>query len=236
MLPKQSSTAVRRIPWLTWFLIGFHLLVFSWLLSLAPAARPFVLAEWGVVPLREVADAFGWQSITAVWRSLFLVGSVPLFILNLVTLYLLGPVVEDRLGRVPFLILYLAGGYLALLLQMLGESSAPWPVVGNSGAVAALAGAFLLLFPTTRLSAIPPLNYFDGLAAVPAVLLIPLWYVGQLLGVFSWMGVTVGVSLIVTLLALLVTFLVGLLIAWLALQIWPHLRPEVAAQRSPYTL
>ena len=236
MLPQQSPTAVRRIPWLTWFLIGLHLLAFTWLLSLSNEVRPFVLREMGVVPLRDVLDPFGWSTITAVWRGLFLVSSLPLFLINLLTLYLLGPAVEDRLGRLPFLILYLVGGFLGLFLQLLGEWVSPWPLVGNSGAIAAVAGAFLLLFPTASFAAIPPLNRLSALASVPAVVLIPLWYAAQLLGGISLLGITTGVSLIVTLLALLLTFVVGLLIAWLTLQIWPHLRPDLPASQSPYTI
>lgn len=226
MLPKQIPTAVGRIPWLTWLLIGLHLLTLSWVLSLAPETRPFVLRDVGLVPLRDGLDPFSWSSITAVWRSLFLVASLPLLFLNLLTLGLLGPTVEDRLGRLPYLMLYLGGGYLGLLLQLLGEPLSPWPILGNSGAIAAVGGAFLLLTPMARFADLPLANRLTDLAGVPAVLLIPLWYIGQLLSIFPIPGITSGVSLLITFNALLITFVVGLVLTWLILQIWPQLRPD----------
>ena len=230
MLPKQTPTAVRRIPWLTWLFIGLHLLALSWILSLTPETRPFVLRDVAVVPLRDGVDAFSWSSITAVWRSLFLVASLPLLLLNLLTLGLLGPSVEDRLGRLPFLLLYLTGGYLSLLLQLLGEPLSPWPVLGNSGAVAAIAGAFLLLCPTAGLADLPLMHRFNDLAVLPAVALIPLWYIGQLFIIFTIPGVTTTVSLLIIFVALLITFLFGLLMTWFTLQIWPELRPDKLGQ------
>ncbi len=230
MLPKQTPTAVRRIPWLTWLFIGLHLLALSWVLSLTPATRPFVLRDVGLVPLRDGLDAFGWSSITAVWRSLFLVASLPLFLLNLFTLGLLGPHVEDRLGRLPFLMLYLAGGYIGLLLQLLGDPLSPWPVLGNSGAVAAIAGAFLLLCPTAGLAELPLMHRLADLAILPAVVLIPLWYIGQLFIIFTIPGVTTAISLLVVLVALLISFLFGLLMTWFIMQIWPELRPDKLGQ------
>ena len=143
--------------------------------ALAVAAEhPF--RHWGLIPAAPSALAFlTCLFVHAGW--LHLLG-------NLLMLYLSGPFVEDAFGRPIFLTLYLAGGVLASLVQLSATPNSTVPIVGASGAIAAVMGAFLVRFARRKvrffyflwLLFLPPLR---GTFTVTAVLVLPLWLVQQ---------------------------------------------------------
>ncbi|MFN0093191.1 MAG: rhomboid family intramembrane serine protease [Dehalococcoidia bacterium] len=99
---------------------------------------------------------------------------------NMLFLWVFGDNVEDRLGHLRYLVFYLAGGVVAALAQGLVEPSSVVPVVGASGAVAAVLGAYLVLYPKARVTVLVPLLLFLPLP-VPGVVMIGLWFVQNLL-------------------------------------------------------
>jgi membrane associated rhomboid family serine protease len=123
--------------------------------------------DYGVIP---AAPRFG-----DFLRSLFLHGSFPALLVDVLALGVFGLGVEDALGRVRFLVLYLLGGGLALGLRLLVVPNSPAPAFGAVAAVAAVLSAYLILRPRARVVSLVPLPFFATIVEVPAVLYLALW-------------------------------------------------------------
>jgi membrane associated rhomboid family serine protease len=105
-------------------------------------------------------------------------------------LWIFGNNIEDRFGRIPFLVFYLAGGVVAGLTQVAIDPTSDVPVVGASGAIAATLGAYLVLFPGARITSLVFLGFFYQLIDVPAVIVLAFWFVLQLIDAITSLGVT----------------------------------------------
>jgi membrane associated rhomboid family serine protease len=118
-----------------------------------------------------------WQTVLS---SLFLHGSFVSLLADLLALALFGPNVEDATGRLRFLCFYLFSGMLALGVLVLVAPRSPIPVLAASAPVAAVLGAYLLLFPRARVVALAPIPLFATIVELPAVALLGLWLLAQL--------------------------------------------------------
>jgi membrane associated rhomboid family serine protease len=103
-------------------------------------------------------------------------------------LWIFGNNVEDRMGRVVFLLFYLAGGVAAVVGQTLIDPASTEPMIGASGAIAAVLGAYLVLFPGARIQSLVFLGFFYQLIAVPAVLVLGFWFVLQVIDGLGSLG------------------------------------------------
>jgi membrane associated rhomboid family serine protease len=110
---------------------------------------------------------------------MFLHASFLHIFINMIFLAIFGPTVEDTVGRLRFPLLYLLGAVLALAIQVAAQPNSPAPALGSSGAIAAVLGGYLLLYPHARVLVLSILIFFATLLAVPAVLLIGLWFLEQ---------------------------------------------------------
>jgi membrane associated rhomboid family serine protease len=118
------------------------------------------------------------------FTSMFLHGSFLHIVGNMLFLAIFGPTVEDTIGRVRFGALYLVGGLVALGAQVLPDPSSTDPTLGASGAIAAVLGAYVLLYPRARVLALVFVIFFVTIVEVPALALLGFWFVVQL-----WFGV-----------------------------------------------
>jgi membrane associated rhomboid family serine protease len=96
--------------------------------------------------------------------------------------------VEDRVGRIPFLLFYLVGGITAALSQVIIDPHSSVPLVGASGAIAAALGAYIVLFPGARILSLVFLGFFYQLLEVPALVVLGYWFVLQLLSGVTALG------------------------------------------------
>jgi membrane associated rhomboid family serine protease len=182
----------RTFRWATPLLVIACVAVFCWL-ALAPAdARYAVLARWGTVPARllDPHHPFSgwpwWRLLTALFMHadwLHLVG-------NILFLVIFGFSAERALGGQRFLLLFLLGGAFANLVGALTRSGTNAPIVGCSGAVSAVVGAYLALFPRAHLGLVLPLGLYFEFVRVPAWLMIGMWVLLQLL--FTLAGPSFG--------------------------------------------
>lgn len=128
--------------------------------------------------------------------SLFLHGSIFHLISNMIFLYVFGDNVEDRLGHFTFLLFYLGGGVFASLTHIMTNISSPVPIIGASGAISAVLGAYFLLFPRAWVVTFVPLFIVPIFFKVPAILFIGFWFVGQFISgmdvLFDPKGVSVA--------------------------------------------
>ena len=134
---------------------------------------------------------------------------------NMLYLWIFGNNVEDRLGRPAYLLFYLGGGIAAALAQVAIDPASDIPLVGASGAIAAVLGAYFVLFPGARVLSIVFLVVFFQLIEVPAVIVLGLWFLLQVIDGLASIGVTEivgGVAIFAHIGGFVVGMLVGLLV------------------------
>jgi len=211
-----------RTPWLTFVLIVVCVAMFVWLAYASEGVRVQFVREWGMVPARlfNPSSSLLGTLTDLNWVHLFSALFIHVGWLHLtgdmLFLMILGVPAERALGSWRFLLLFLVGGALANLAQALSLADATTPIVGSSGAVSAIIGAYLGLFPRARLGLVLPLGFFFEFVRIPALLLIGFWallqvaftFVGPAFGAIAWWTHIVG-------------FLLGILFAMIA-------RPAVA--------
>ncbi|UCF09552.1 MAG: rhomboid family intramembrane serine protease [Candidatus Bipolaricaulota bacterium] len=133
-----------------------------------------------------------------IWLTLlsmmFLHGGLLHVLGNLLYLWIFGDNVEDAMGHVRFLVFYLVCGALAAFAQIAIGPSSGTPLIGASGAIAGVLAAYLMLFPHSRVLTLIPIFFFLRLTAIPAVVLLGLWFLFQVLSGVSSIGVATGVA------------------------------------------
>ncbi|WP_233840113.1 rhomboid family intramembrane serine protease [Dyella sp. 2HG41-7] len=178
-------------------LLVFVCVIMFMLLALMPQPRRVTfLLEWGTIPA-NIFDAHQpiWQQLRdpALLRlvtALFIHVAWLHLLSNLLFLMIFGVPAERTLGSVRFLVLFLLGGVVANLAGAISLAGVIRPIIGCSGAVSAILGAYVSLFPRARLGLVLPLGFYLEFVRVPAFLLIGLWALLQLL--FSYVGPSYG--------------------------------------------
>ncbi len=183
----------RRGPrWVTPLLVAACVASYLALAMTPPAARLAAVMRWGSIPadlLHPLPSPWGLTSGLAVMRlfsALFIHADLLHLAGNLLFLMIFGLPAERALGSWRFLLLFLAGGAFANICGALSLPSAHGPIIGCSGAVSAVVGAYLALFPRARLGLVLPLGVYLEFVRVPAALLISLWFLLQVL--FTYVG------------------------------------------------
>ena len=185
MIPLRDTIPSRRFPVVNTGLIAINVLVFLFESVLPSQSQNQVVWQWGLVPTRfwESFCLAGWLPLLT---SMFLHGGWWHLLSNMLALYIFGDNVEDRLGPFRYLLFYLTGGLFAGLAHVIAYAHSPVPTVGASGAIAAVLGAYLLLYPAARVLTLVPLFYFVRLVEVPAYIYLGFWFISQLFnGVFA---------------------------------------------------
>lgn len=185
-----------RLQWATLLLVTVCVACFVGLALTPSPERVSVLLEWGTIPtsifdahqpfLPQLLDPALLRLFTALFihvEWLHLLG-------NLLFLVIFGLAAERSLGSIRFLLLFLVGGIVANLVGAISLAGVGRPIIGCSGAVSAVLGTYLALFPRARLGLVLPLGLYLEFVRVPAFLLIGIWVLLQLL--FSYAGPSYG--------------------------------------------
>lgn len=173
MIPIRDVIPSRTTPVVTVTLIVLNVLAF---LGAPPPDSPafeMFIRQWGVTPAN-----FGWS---ALFTSMFMHGSWTHLLSNVWFLWIFGDNVEDRMGHGRYLLFYLLCGIVAAGAQILSEPMSNVPMVGASGAIAGVLGAYIVMFPHSRVLTLVPLFVFITFVEVPAGLLLGLWFAMQVL-------------------------------------------------------
>ncbi|HEY8986031.1 MAG TPA: rhomboid family intramembrane serine protease [Streptomyces sp.] len=174
--------------------------------GLDPVAQAAYYHRWGVVPV-ELFEGSPRAALTPL-TALFVHGGWVHLLGNMLFLYVFGTMTEERMGRIEFTLFYLGCGCLALLGYAAADASSAQPLVGASGAISAVLGAFLYLFPRARVTSLLPFLLFLPLR-FPAWLVLPFW------ATLQWLAArhpATGPG--VAYLAHVVGFALGFLYAW----------------------
>lgn len=191
MIPIRDEIPTRRIPVINYIFIALNVIVFIFQIILGTEEQSLVY-EFALIPV-NFTTGISLGDITDVFTSMFMHGGLAHIGGNMLYLWIFGDNVEDSMGRGRYILFYLLGGVIASLAHILTNPSSQIPTVGASGAIAAVLGAYLVLYPRSRVLTIIPLGFFMRMRMVPAVLVLGLWFVLQLLpGVLSLGGPDVG--------------------------------------------
>ena len=183
MIPIRDTIPSRRVAWVTRALILANIALFALELRQGRKVEPF-LYQFGVVPshwlVSSASDFLDWPHLfLSLITFQFLHGGFLHLASNMLYLWIFADNVEDRLGHGRFLLLYLGGGVASAVMQILMSPHSSVPMVGASGAIAAVLGAYLLLFPTARIVTLIPLWLFWETVEIPAFIFLGLWFLLQ---------------------------------------------------------
>jgi membrane associated rhomboid family serine protease len=213
-IPLRDENPTSRLPVVTVLLIAANVAVFL-LQGASPHGLELGAARFGAVPynithFRLLPDAAGFPPLLTLLTSMFLHGNLFHLLGNMLYLWIFGNNIEDRLGPVRFVLFYLACGVAASLTQVLALSDSRIPMIGASGAIAGVLGAYWMLFPRAKVMTFVFLIFYIDVVPVPAGIALGLWFVLQILNV----GMGGGVAWF----AHIGGFLMGLLLIRLALR------------------
>jgi len=182
MIPIRDTAPCHSRPLVTWGIMAICIIVFV-AMKLMPDQLSYRLINlYGMVPIRYTNPYYGlpFDGYLSFLTSLFLHGNWLHLIMNMWFLFIFGDNVEDRMGRLPFLIFYVICGLLATFLQWLFDPNLAIPVVGASGAIAGVLAAYFFLYPLERVVVWIPILFLPIVIHVPAIGFLGLWILVQL--------------------------------------------------------
>ena len=221
MLPLRDARPPRRTPVVTASILALCCLVFAWeLVVLAQGGEPALnrlVERRGLVPADLVAALQAGDIVSGpvvdLVTHLFLHGSWLHLMGNLLFLWIFAINVEDRLGRPAFAAFYLVGGIAAASLHVLTDPTSVLPMIGASGAISAVLGGYVVLFPRARIQSLVFLIFFYELIAVPSVVVLGFWFLLQLIDGFASLGVQAEAGAGIAFWAHIGGFVAGMLMA-----------------------
>ena len=174
---------------MTWLLIAANVIIFLFENSLGAQSLVTLTNTYSIVPARLLAGQPLF--IVSLFTSMFMhAGWFHLFS-NMLTLYIFGDNVEDRMGSISFLLFYVLSGIAAGLMQVFVNISSTTPILGASGAIAGVLGAYMLLYPRSRVVTLIFLFIFPWFVEIPAFLYLGFWFISQIFSGVSSFGAAV---------------------------------------------
>jgi len=185
MIPIRDATRSKNHPVVNNTLIGINVLLFIVQSLQGPRMDQFVFT-YGLVPARytvpELAAYFTpFQQAVAFVSFMFLHGGFWHLLGNMWTLYIFGDNVEDRLGPVRYLVFYLLCGWLSGLTHFVFNMDSRIPTIGASGAIAGVMGAYLILYPSSKILTLIPIFFIPYFVEIPAYFFLGIWFLLQFL-------------------------------------------------------
>jgi len=187
MFPLYDTVRSHKFPVINLALIVVNALAFLYQLQIGDSALKGFIFEWGLIPSHFVSDPS--NSWIYIFSAMFLHGGWFHILSNMWVLFIFGDNVEARLGGFRYLLFYLLSGIAAGLLQTYILPSSDVPMIGASGAIAGVLGAYLVLYPRARVASIVPIFFIFTVIEIPAFVFLLFWFVSQLYsGLFAIQG------------------------------------------------
>lgn len=184
VIPIGDHNPTRRTPWISYLLIAGCTTVFFWQIGLGEQGFRTAVQLWGLKPAQLFGHTLPFPDLPPAWMTLltsqFLHGGWLHLIMNMLFLFVFANNVEDSMTRPRFLLFYLTCGVLAAGTHAALDPTSAVPMVGASGAISGVLGAYLLLYPRSRILVLVPLIVVWPLLRLPAGLLLGGWFVLQL--------------------------------------------------------
>lgn len=183
MIPIRDTIPCRRYPIVNTLIIAVNILVYLFQLSLGPELNRF-LYSYGLVPAKytdpSISTLFSFsQQFTSPVSFMFLHGSLWHLIANMWSLYIFGDNIEDRLGPLRYLVFYILCGIASGLSHFFLNFDSTVPVIGASGAIAGVMGAYFVLYPRAKILTLIPIFFIPYFINIPAFIFLGLWFAIQ---------------------------------------------------------
>ncbi|MBI4822922.1 MAG: rhomboid family intramembrane serine protease [Nitrospirae bacterium] len=191
MIPYKDDNPTTIFPFVTVGIISLNILIFLWTFLSSKETAESIVYSYGAMPV-SLLTFQGTQPIhpvATVFTSMFLHGGFFHVGGNMLYLWIFGNNIEDKLGHIRFTVFYLIGGAFAAYAHSITAPTSTIPMVGASGAVSAVLGAYMLLFPHARVHTLVFFGFFYQILKVPALIVIGFWAIIQLVsGLISGTG------------------------------------------------
>lgn len=186
-IPLKDDNPTQRFPYVTVFLIALNCLIFFFQVF-STKGLEYLIIKMGVIPyeITHLTTIAGIPRISpplTLLTSMFLHGSLFHLLGNMLYLWIFGNNIEDYLGPTRFIFFYFVSGLGASVVHILFNFNSTTPVIGASGAIAGILGAYLILFPHARVLTFVFLIFIIRIIPIPAAFVLGLWFLGQLLNV-----------------------------------------------------
>jgi len=212
MIPLRDYRPSGTIPYVTYALIIINALVFLYQLILQGqpsiyhdtlghtlSKADILIFQYGLIPrelahLRDLPPLIPFPIWVTLFTSMFLHGSILHIGGNMLYLWIFGDNIEGAMGHFKFFVFYLLSGAIAALSQVLVSINGANPIIGASGAIAGVLGAYIMLFPYSRILTLVFFFFFIRFIEIPAMVILGFWFVYQLLLAPSGLAAGGGVA------------------------------------------
>lgn len=196
MFPLKDDIPTDKFPIVTIALIVINALIFFYSISLGEDFQ-YLIVKLGAIPYEithqiEVTPEAAFPVNMTLLTAMFLHGGWLHIIGNMLYLWIFGNNIEDKLGRFKFILFYLLSGIIASMVFVLTSPNSTVPMVGASGAIAGVLGAYLLKFPHARILTLIFLGFFVRIVRIPAVYVLGFWFIIQLIYALPSIGSNAG--------------------------------------------
>jgi membrane associated rhomboid family serine protease len=188
MIPLKDDIPTRTVPFMTIGIIVLNCLVYIYELTLSSEGIEEFTLLYGAIPdhlihpfSRDLLIPQTLPPIVTIFTSMFIHGGLLHLFGNMLYLWIFGNTVEDTLGHFRFIPFYLLSGFFATFIHTLSDINSMVPMIGASGAIAGVLGAYIVLYPRANISTLFIFIIFFKVIQVPAVLILGLWFLLQLL-------------------------------------------------------
>lgn len=185
MIPLKDDIPTEKRPIITVVLIALNTAIFLYQFSLGQASQRLVF-QMGLIPYEvthqsELYTELSFPIPLTFLTAMFLHGGWLHLLGNMLYLWIFGNNIEDKLGHMKFIIFYLLAGVLASLTYIFTNPNSKIPMIGASGAIAGVLGAYLLKFPKARILTLIFFGYFARIVHIPAIFVLGFWFILQIL-------------------------------------------------------
>ena len=183
MFPIRDTNKSNTFPIVNWIIIIMNASIFLVQIRLPRETVAIIFDTFGVVPYRFTE--LHLLAPISLFSSQFLHGGWLHIIRNLWILYIFGDNVEDRMGHLQYLVFYLMTGIIGGILQVITQPFSTIPMIGASGAISGVLGAYILFFPRARVLTFVPIFILPWLVEIPAVIFLGVWFLSQFVSVIN---------------------------------------------------
>jgi membrane associated rhomboid family serine protease len=194
MIPLRDNTYSHSFPFVNVTIIVLNVLIFIYQQSLSEDLLVLFFYNFGVIPAQVISQVSAGESLLATAfpfiSSIFLHGSWLHLLGNMLYLWIFGDNVEDRIGHLGYLLFYLLIGIISCIAHIISVPGSQVPIIGASGAIAGIMGAYFIAFPKARILTLVPVFFYITFVQVPAIIFLPIWFVIQLINGLSTAGMS----------------------------------------------
>lgn len=185
MIPLKDDNPTNSTPIITYVIIGICVIVFLLEISSPNYTSGALFYSWGVIPaslvhnLQVPEEIYRVPPMATLITSMFMHGGFMHLIGNMLYMWIFADNIEDELGKTKFIIFYILSGIAAALTQVYMNTESTVPMVGASGAIGGVLGAYIVNHPRAKVLVLIPLGFFTQIIKVPAIFVLGIWFILQ---------------------------------------------------------